>query len=69
MLNIYSSIQGYVSSYYSADMQKYTMFRVHSDEEVRSLLTTDSTLLILTPTTLRCQMRRGLPIFTHRYSK
>ncbi|CAI6344974.1 unnamed protein product [Macrosiphum euphorbiae] len=56
---------GYVSSYYSADMQKYTMFRVHSDEEIRSLLTTDSTLLVLTPTTLRCQMRRGLPIFTH----
>lgn len=47
-------------------MQKYTMFRVHSVEEVRSLLTTDSTLLVLTPTTLRCQMRRGLPIFTHR---
>lgn len=47
-------------------MQKYTMFRVHSNEEVRSLLTTDSTLLVLTPTTLRCQMRRGLPIFTHK---
>jgi len=61
-------MQGYVSSYYSADMQKYTMFRVHSDEEIRSLLTTDSTLLVLTPTTLRCQMRRGLPIFTHRYN-
>ncbi|XP_025193303.1 PAN2-PAN3 deadenylation complex catalytic subunit PAN2 [Melanaphis sacchari] len=56
---------GYVSSYYSADMQKYTMFRAHSNEEIRSLLTTDSTLLVLTPTTLRCQMRRGLPIFTH----
>ncbi|XP_050421716.1 PAN2-PAN3 deadenylation complex catalytic subunit PAN2 isoform X2 [Adelges cooleyi] len=56
---------GYVTSYYSADMQKYTMFRVHSTEEIRSLLTTDSSLLVLTPTTLRCQMRRGLPIFTH----
>ncbi|XP_050539219.1 PAN2-PAN3 deadenylation complex catalytic subunit PAN2 isoform X2 [Daktulosphaira vitifoliae] len=56
---------GYVTSYYSADMQKYTMFRVHTTEEIRSLLTTDSSLLVLTPTTLRCQMRRGLPLFTH----
>ncbi len=60
--------QGHVTSYYGVHLQKYTSFQVHQNEEVRALLPLNSPhgcLLALMPSAVRCQMKRGLPVFTH----
>ncbi|XP_026676280.1 PAN2-PAN3 deadenylation complex catalytic subunit PAN2 [Diaphorina citri] len=56
---------GYVASYYGAGMQRYTAFKVHETEEVRCIQPLDECILALTSTSLRSQLRRGVPLFTH----
>lgn len=57
---------GFCTSYFGHTMQRYTSFRVHGTEMVRQIETNESGVLCLTSSSLRHQMRRGIPKFTFR---
>lgn len=56
---------GHVTSYYGPDLQKYTSFQVHVTDEIRCIYPIEGGVLALSPSSLRYQMRRGIPICTH----
>lgn len=54
-----------MTSYSTAELQKYTSFQVHVSNEVRAIVPHDAGILSLTSNSLRMSARRGLPMFNH----
>ncbi|GFY60287.1 PAN2-PAN3 deadenylation complex catalytic subunit PAN2, partial [Trichonephila inaurata madagascariensis] len=56
---------GHMTSYATAELQKYTSFQVHVSNEVRAIVPLEHGILSLTSNSLRMSARRGLPMFNH----
>ncbi|XP_062586569.1 PAN2-PAN3 deadenylation complex catalytic subunit PAN2-like [Saccostrea cucullata] len=57
---------GHVTSYFGLELQKYTSFQIHVNEDVRQIVPLARGVLSLTQSCLACNNRRGVPIFTYR---
>jgi PAB-dependent poly(A)-specific ribonuclease subunit 2 len=57
---------GYVTSFYGNSVQKYTSFRVSMTEMVHQIETVPDGIFALSSSSLRHQIRRGIPKFTYR---
>lgn len=57
---------GHVTSYFGLELQKYTSFQVHMNEDVRQIVPLARGVLSLTQSCLACNNRRGIPLFTYR---
>ncbi|XP_012943481.1 PAN2-PAN3 deadenylation complex catalytic subunit Pan2 isoform X2 [Aplysia californica] len=58
--------RGYVASYHGTEFQKYSAYRVSTDEDVRMNLSFPQGVLTLTPSLLRGTLRRGIPVFAFK---
>ncbi|XP_076824729.1 PAN2-PAN3 deadenylation complex catalytic subunit PAN2-like isoform X2 [Clavelina lepadiformis] len=57
---------GHITSYYGPTMQKYTSFQVHPHNPVLEILSHGERVLALTKDTLKCSLKRGVPIYTFK---
>ncbi|ORE03413.1 hypothetical protein BCV72DRAFT_32113 [Rhizopus microsporus var. microsporus] len=58
---------GRVVSYYGKGLQRYTSFKMHSDQQVRQIRVTDRSIISLSPKSIQMRDRRGLVKWNIRF--